>query len=85
MLGVQAKSSEIAIPAMKLFYDRTVMGAFYGGANPRVDFAWLIDLYMDNRLKLDELITKYRPMNEVNEAFHDMKAGKTARTVFKFN
>ena len=47
-------------------------------------FQWLVDLYMDGRLKLDELITKYRPLDEINEAFDDMNRGVTARTVLTF-
>ena len=33
------------------------------------------------RLKLDELITKVRPLQEANDAFADMEAGAVARTV----
>ena len=85
MVGVPPTGAEIAVPGMDLFQDRTLMGTFYGAGNPRVDFPWLIDLYMDGRLKLDELVTKFRPLDEVNEAFGDMKAGITARTVFTFD
>ena len=60
------------------------MGTFYGAGRPRVDFPWLIDLYMEGRLKLDELITKYRPLDEINEAFEDMNMGVTARTILTF-
>ena len=56
----------------------------HGAARPRIDFPWLLDLYMDGRLKLDELITRYRPLDEVNEAFDDMNKGITARTVLTF-
>ena len=61
-----------------------IVGAFHGSARPKVDFPWILDLYMDGRLKLDELITKYRPIDEINEAFDDMNQGKTARTIISF-
>ena len=64
-----------------LFQDRTLMGCCLGSASPRVDFGWLIELYRGGRLKLDELVTRRRPLEEVNEAFADMAAGKVARTV----
>ena len=63
---------------------RRLLGAYHGAARPRVDFPWLLDLYMDGRLKYDELITLYRPLEEVNEAFDDMNKGITARTVLTF-
>jgi S-(hydroxymethyl)glutathione dehydrogenase/alcohol dehydrogenase len=78
-------SSDLSLPGGPLGQDRTVMGTYYGAARPRVDFHWLLDMYMDGRLKVDELITKYRPLAEVNEAFDDMNAGVTARTVLTFD
>ena len=41
----------------------------------------LIDLYMSGRIKLDELVTRYRPLTEVNEALADLRAGTVSRTV----
>ena len=36
-------------------------------------------------LKLDELITKYRPLNEVKLAFDHTADGITARTILTFD
>ncbi len=84
MVGVQPDGAEVSIDGWDLMMDRTLMGAFHGAARARVDFPWLVDLYMDGRLKLDELITRYRPLDEINEAFDDMNRGVTARTVLTF-
>ena len=80
-VGVPPEDADISVPAKMLFMDRGLLGSFYGSGRPRVDFPWLIDLYLDGRLKLDELITRYRPLEEVNEAFDDMVNGVVARTV----
>jgi S-(hydroxymethyl)glutathione dehydrogenase/alcohol dehydrogenase len=82
---VQPPGTKITVDAWELLLDRALIGAFHGSARPRVDFPWLLDLYMDGRLKLDELVTRYRPLDEINEAFEDMNAGVTARTVLTFN
>lgn len=84
MVGLQPPGSKITIDAWDLLQDRSLIGGFHGSASPRVDFPWLLDLYMDGRLKLDELITRYRPLEEINEAFDDMNNGVTARTVLTF-
>ena len=34
---------------------------------------------------IDELISAYRPLDEINEAFADMANGKVARTVLVFD
>lgn len=59
---------------------KTVMRGGPGGtqwANTEL----LVDLYMAGRLKLDELISRQRPLEQVNEAFADLRAGAVARTV----
>ena len=44
----------------------------------------VLDLYKNNRLNLDGLITKYRPLEEVNEAFDYMNKGLVARSILTF-
>ena len=85
MVGVPPQDAEISVPGWPLFEDRTLMGTYYGAGRPRVDFPWLLDLYADGRLKLDELITRYRPVGEINEAFENMVKGVVARTVLTFD
>lgn len=70
---------------VKVRYERTLMGTFYGSARPRQGFAWILDMYMDGRLKLDELATDVRPLEELSQAFEDMEAGRSARTVLSFD
>ena len=84
MVGVPPDGADVAVLGSELFMDRTLMGTFYGAGRPRVDFPWLLDLYMDGRLKLDELATRYRPLDEVNEGFDDMTKGVAARTILTF-
>jgi S-(hydroxymethyl)glutathione dehydrogenase/alcohol dehydrogenase len=44
-----------------------------------------IDLYMDGRLKLDELVSQRISLNDVNEGFEAMKTGSVARSVIVFD
>jgi Zn-dependent alcohol dehydrogenase len=83
MVGAPPEETDVPIPMRPLFLDRGIIGSSAGSGRPRVDFLWLLDLYKAGRLKLDELITKARPLDEVNEAFQDMEKGVVARTVLK--
>ena len=40
---------------------------------------------MAGKLKLDELISRRRPLSEINEAFDDMRQGEVARSVILFD
>jgi S-(hydroxymethyl)glutathione dehydrogenase / alcohol dehydrogenase len=48
------------------------------------DIPRLLDLYRQGRLKLGELVTKTYRLEEVNDAFADMTAGATARSLIVF-
>ena len=85
MVGVQPAGQDVAVEGWHLLQDRTLMGAWHGAARPRVDFPWILDLYRQGKIKLDELISRYRPLDELNEAFDDMNQGKVARTVLVFD
>ena len=80
-VGVPATGSELSIPMEPLFLDRRLIGSSAGSASPRIDFPWFIELYQQGRLKLDELYSRFRPLDEINEAFEDMLSGEVARSI----
>ena len=41
----------------------------------------LLDLYMQKRLKIDELVSKRIKLDDVNKAFEAMEKGEVARSV----
>lgn len=41
----------------------------------------LVKDYMEGRLKVEEFITHRQPLNAINQAFSDMKAGDCIRCV----
>jgi S-(hydroxymethyl)glutathione dehydrogenase/alcohol dehydrogenase len=81
MVGIHPSGQDIALDGWHLLQDRTVMGCFHGSGRPRVDFLWILDLYQQGRIKLDELVSRIRPLDEINLAFEDLKEGNVARTV----
>ena len=48
------------------------------------DIPWLVSLYQQGRLKLDELITGRYPLVEINEAIASTKSGEALRNVIVF-
>jgi Zn-dependent alcohol dehydrogenase len=82
--GIPPTGQDIAVEGWQLLQDRTLMGCFHGSGRARVDFLWILELYRQGKIKLDELISRYRPLAEINQAFDDLKLGKVARTVLVF-
>ena len=61
--------------------EKRLIGSFFGSATLQHDIPLYVDMYMDGKLNLDDLVSKRRPLAEVNEAFEDMKTGAVARSV----
>lgn len=57
------------------------LGSSMGQTNVARDIPWLIDLYQQGRLKLDELITGRWSFEQINEAMEDTKKGLARRNV----
>ena len=83
MVGVPPEGGEVTVPMRPLFMDRKLIGSSAGTVRPRTDFPWFIEMYRQGRLKLDELQSRFRPLDEINEAFQDMLSGSVARTIVK--
>lgn len=67
---------------MNLFeWDKTYLNPLYGKCCPERDFPRLFGLYRSGKLLLDELVTKRYRMDQLGEAFEDMKAGRIAKGV----
>jgi S-(hydroxymethyl)glutathione dehydrogenase/alcohol dehydrogenase len=48
------------------------------------DIPWMIDLYGQGRLKLDELISEKYSLDQINEAIESTKTGTAKRNVIVF-
>lgn len=72
---------DVTIPGIAFLREKRLIGSFFGSAHIQYDIPRLVDLYMDGKLLIDELVSKRRPLDELNEAFDDMLSGEVARSV----
>jgi S-(hydroxymethyl)glutathione dehydrogenase/alcohol dehydrogenase len=84
MLGVPPLGTEVSFVAAGLYNDKAILGCRYGTSRPRADIPMLADLYLAGRLKLDELVTRTYPLDEIQTVFDDVTAGSLARGVLTF-
>jgi S-(hydroxymethyl)glutathione dehydrogenase/alcohol dehydrogenase len=83
ILGKVNVDRKVSLRFGSLMGERRIVRSSYGGARPRRDFPWLARLYLDGRLKLDELITQRLPLERIDDGFDAMRAGRTLRTVLE--
>jgi NDMA-dependent alcohol dehydrogenase len=82
LAGLSPMESSTNLPgAVIVRQEKTIKGSYYGSVNAPRDFPVLIDLYRQGRLKLDELVTQRYGLEQINQAFADMRQGGLARGV----
>ena len=71
---------------MRLFeWDKTYINPLYGGAKPDIDFPKFEALYEKGDLMLEELVTRTYKLEDLEQAFEDMLAGRNAKGVIVFD
>ena len=65
--------------------ERRIQGSSMGSNRFRTEMPRYIEFYLQGRLKLDELVSQHMKLEQINEAFADMKGGNVARSVILFD
>jgi S-(hydroxymethyl)glutathione dehydrogenase/alcohol dehydrogenase len=67
-----------------IFGQKEIVGNVFGGCNPHADLPRLLSLYRSGELKLAELVTKRYSLEQVNEGYDDLLAGRIMRGMIVF-
>ena len=65
-------------------YSKTIRGSLYGDCNMLTDIPRILQLYKSRQLLLDEMITKYYKLEDINQALDDLVEEKNIRGMVKF-
>ncbi|MGB3245348.1 MAG: Zn-dependent alcohol dehydrogenase [Sulfitobacter sp.] len=71
-------------PVTMAFMGQGMVGSKMGDVVIQRDIPWMVDLYEQGRLKLDELISGTWSLDQINEAIADTKTGAARRNVIVF-
>ena len=81
IIGVAPAGAEIATRPFQLVTGRVWRGTAFGGARGRTDVPRIVDWYMDGKIEIDPMITHVLSLENINEGFDLMHAGKSIRSV----
>ncbi len=81
---VSGIEEEITIDMNLFEWDKIYINPLYGKCRPEIDFPKLVNLYDQGALMLDQMITRTYPLDQLQQAFDDMLAGKNAKGVIVF-
>jgi Zn-dependent alcohol dehydrogenase len=77
IVGYSDRPVDLAVNKI-MFMEQDVVGSL--GCRP-ADFPRVLDLCAAGRYRLAPLVTSRRPLEQVNEAFDELRAGKSVRSV----
>lgn len=84
VIGMIPVGTTVEIDGTSLIYEKTLTGSNMGSNQFRTDMPRFVEMYLDGRLRLDEMVSKTIELDDINAGFEDMKAGNVARSVIKF-
>jgi S-(hydroxymethyl)glutathione dehydrogenase/alcohol dehydrogenase len=84
IIGMIPEGQKIELPGSEFLDEKKIQGSNMGSNRFRIDMPRYVDLYLNGRLKLDELVSARISLDEINEGFEAMRRGETARSVVIF-
>jgi NDMA-dependent alcohol dehydrogenase len=67
-----------------ILWNKNLAGTVFGSCNPKSDIARLALLYESGQLQLDEMITRRYRLDDINQAYADLRNGEIIRGVIDF-
>lgn len=84
-IGMAPPTQQLSIQASNLTYmEKSLLGSFMGSAVPRRDIPRYLNLYMNGKLPVDELVSQHLALDDINAGFDRLADGATVRQIIKF-
>jgi S-(hydroxymethyl)glutathione dehydrogenase/alcohol dehydrogenase len=83
LLGVPTLGTEASFTVATMYNDKSILGCRYGSTRPHHDIPLIVQLYLEGRFKLDEMVSKTYPLAAIADAIADLHAGRLNRGVLE--
>jgi S-(hydroxymethyl)glutathione dehydrogenase/alcohol dehydrogenase len=80
-VGLAPRGVEVSLPAIELLSEKTLRGCYYGSANVSVELPELVELVLDGRLPLADVVSHVSDLEGIEQALGRLRRGEGARTV----
>ena len=85
VIGMIPVGVNIELHGADFLAEKRIQGSLMGSNRFPVDMPRFVDFYMAGKLKLDQMISRRIRLDQVNEAFEELKRGELARSVIVFD
>jgi S-(hydroxymethyl)glutathione dehydrogenase / alcohol dehydrogenase len=81
VVGVSPQGVEASLPAIDFLSEKTITGSYYGSTDVHAALGQLMQLVVDGRLNLEDVVSRLINLDEVEAALERLRRGQEARSV----
>jgi Zn-dependent alcohol dehydrogenase len=81
VVGLAPAGVEVSLPAIEFLSEKSVVGSYYGSADPAETIPRLVELIRSGRLELADMVSHFIDLEGVHEAFERLRRGEGDRSV----
>jgi S-(hydroxymethyl)glutathione dehydrogenase/alcohol dehydrogenase len=81
VIGMIPMGTKIEIHGVELLAEKKIQGSNRGSNRFRIDMPRYVDMYLNGKLNLDDLVSQRISLDQVQEGFEALKKGEIARSV----
>jgi S-(hydroxymethyl)glutathione dehydrogenase/alcohol dehydrogenase len=81
VVGLAPRGMEVSLPAIEFLSEKSIIGSYYGSADPSVTFPGIIELVRAGRLELADMVSHRIELDAVPDAFDRLRRGEGDRSV----
>ncbi|MGH2915938.1 MAG: zinc-binding dehydrogenase [Solirubrobacteraceae bacterium] len=81
VVGLAPVGAEVCLPAIEFLSQKTIMGSYYGTADPAQTLSGVVELVRTGRLELADVVSALIELEQVPAALERLRRGEGARSV----
>lgn len=85
VIGMVPSKDVVELRGIDFLQEKKLQGSMMGSNQFRTDIPRMIDMYLDGRLLLDEMVSATMGLDGVNDGYKMMKNGEVTRSVITFD
>ena len=81
VVGLAPAGVEVSLPAIEFLSEKSIVGSYYGSAEPRETFPGLLELVRAGRLDVADVVSHLIELDDVEAALERLRRGEGSRSV----
>jgi S-(hydroxymethyl)glutathione dehydrogenase/alcohol dehydrogenase len=85
IIGMIPPGDMVSLHGVDFLFEKKIQGSFMGSNRFRVDMPRYVELYLQGKLHLDDMVSGHIKLSDLNDAFKQLETGEIARNVIMFD